>query len=539
MNTCATSLSAYDPLPASAGFCRVFPGFLTAEACLALIAEREAQPFADAGHDYPPSYRNNMRQVWDNEALAQTLAAALQTLAPACLSLPDAAGQVQPWQFEGINPRFRCCRYEPGQQFQLHQDGVHWRGPAIRSGLTFMIYLTDGDAFEGGDTVFYSAGPGGHEDGRPAQEIGRVRPRAGSLILFDHAIWHAGAVLVAGRKHVLRSDVLYRSTSAAMTAAHSPFMPGHQGYVWTLARLAPGVLASGGRDSHIRVWRDDGTPITVLQGHTQSVLGLAALTAQTLLSVSRDRSLRWWHWPSGECLRTVQAHAAAILDVQVLSEACIATAGADGLIHLFDATGQRQRTLTGHQGWVWQLAVLPAGRLASASEDGSLRIWSADGTCLQVLAGDQPLRTLLWADGLLWSGDVMGQIQAWRPEGDRWCVCFRHKAHRAAVRRLRALAPGWMGSVGEDGQLAVWKGLAVVPSHQALLPNFATDLLPLRSGALLSSAYDGGLRVHEGGNNGLVCGMGKLVAATGGQAPAGRPAPAVAGLCRAASSLPH
>lgn len=25
--------------------------------------------------------------------------------------------------------------------------------------LTFMVYLTDGDDFEGGDTLFYAAGP--------------------------------------------------------------------------------------------------------------------------------------------------------------------------------------------------------------------------------------------------------------------------------------------------------------------------------------------------------------------------------------------
>ena len=42
-------------------------------------------------------------------------------------------------------------------------------------------------------------------------EIGRtIVPRTGSALWFQHARLHAGNRVTRGRKHVLRSDVLYR-----------------------------------------------------------------------------------------------------------------------------------------------------------------------------------------------------------------------------------------------------------------------------------------------------------------------------------------
>src|SRR4051794_34600316 len=39
----------------------------------------------------------------------------------------------------------------------------------------------------------------------------------GSLILFDHGIWHAGETVTAGTKYIMRSDVLFRRVDSAIT----------------------------------------------------------------------------------------------------------------------------------------------------------------------------------------------------------------------------------------------------------------------------------------------------------------------------------
>lgn len=480
----------HDPLPASAGLCRVIPGFLSAAECREHIALSEARGFAGAGSHYPPSYRNNARQVVDDPALAARLLERLRAHLPATL---EVGGET--WALDGLNERLRFCRYEPGQAFGLHQDGVHHRGPGLRSHLTFMVYLTDGDLFEGGDTLFLSAGPAGEADGSPARPLGRVRPRAGSLILFDHRLWHAGEAVTRGVKHILRSDVLYRRVVEGRVAPARPFEPGHQGYVWTLVRLGRDLIASGGRDTRIRLWRDDGTAVGELAGHRQSVLGLAALAGGGLASVSRDGTLRAWDVAARRGSWVAEAHAGSALSVAALHDGTLATGGADGLVRLWQADGTPVATLDGHGGWVWSVAELADGTLASASEDGSVKLWR-EGRCTHTLQGASPLRDLAVLEAShIACGDLDGVVTTWARGAEGWSPSVTLQAHRAAVRRLRLLAPGLLASAGEDHRVRVWQLSDRACVAEATHDNFATDVLAV-PGGLLSCAYDGRMLRH-------------------------------------------
>jgi predicted 2-oxoglutarate/Fe(II)-dependent dioxygenase YbiX len=486
--SCAIA-APFNPLPADAGFCVVIPGFLSAPECRQHIATSEARGFVGAGSDYPPSYRNNERQVLDDPQLAQHLLRRLLQHTPPTL---QHAGE--PWALHSVNERFRLCRYRAGQQFNIHQDGVHHRGEGLQSRLTFMVYLTDGDDFEGGDTLFYSAGPAGR-----AQVIGRVRPRAGSLILFDHSLWHAGAVVTRGVKHILRSDVLYQRQASTEATTPQAFQPGHAGYVWTLAQLGSGLLASGGRDAVIRLWRDDGAAAGSLHGHRQSVLGLAALTDGQLASVSRDRSLRWWDVRSRRCTRVVAAHDASTLAVAALPDDSLATGGADAAVKLWRGNGDALATLSGHRGWVWAVAPLGEHGLASASEDGSVKLWDRpSGQCLRTLPGRTPLRDLLVLPGgeQLVTADIEGRLVWWQLCSGEWRCTHTLHAHAAAVRRLRLIGPGRLASAGEDNRVRVWRLSDRQLLAQSQHDNFVTDVLPLRGG-YLSCSYDGQIAQHD------------------------------------------
>ncbi|MEO8152629.1 MAG: 2OG-Fe(II) oxygenase [Rhizobacter sp.] len=488
MDTSATHQTG-SPLPASAGVCVVIPGFLSAAECQRHIAQSEARGFASAGSDYPPTYRNNDRQVTDDPALAQLMLARLAPHVPPTLRRSDGA-----WSLHSVNERFRYCRYRAGQRFNIHQDGVHHRSEGWQSCLTFMVYLTDGDAFEGGDTVFYSAGPAGEASSQAARVIGRVRPRAGSLIVFDHSLWHAGETVTAGVKHILRSDVLYRREATAASAGAPPaFQPGHQGYVWTLARIDATLLASGGRDTAIHLWTPDGQALGELRGHRQSVLGLAVLQRGQLASVSRDRSLRLWDAAARRCVRTVTAHDAAVLTVTAWPDGTLATGGADALVKLWRSDGEPLATLAGHQGWVWAVAAVVNGRVASASEDGSVKLWSlADGRCLHTLPGATPLRDLVAsADGKqVITGGADGSLAMWQWTDAAWRIAHRMRAHTAAVRRLRWLDDATLASAGEDNQVRIWRLADFSLQAQSRHDNFVTDVLPV-SGGYLSCSYDG------------------------------------------------
>lgn len=484
------------PLPRTLGACVLIRDFLSRTECHSLIAQAESRGFASAELDYPPSYRNNDRQVLDDRALANRLLQRLKGFFRDGKHSLLPAEQDDEWQLQGINERLRLCKYRENQQFRVHQDGVHHRGPDYRSMLTFMVYLTDGSEFDGGDTLFYAAGPSQGESER--QVIARVRPAAGSLILFDHGIWHAGAVVTRGTKYILRSDLLFRRSGHAATQGAPTH---HQGYIWTLAALGDGRLASGGRDGRIRLWHPGGQTAGVLHGHEQSVLGLVESGAGTLASISRDRALRFWDTSAGRCLRSVAAHDAAALSITRLSGGWLATGGADHAIHLWSAHGKRMRTLSGHDGWVWGLSPLANGLLASVSEDQTLRLWQANhGECTDTLRVTHPLRTID-ADHAMEAnstqriavGDTSGRVTLWLLHQGKATEWMSFTAHDAAVRRVRFLRDRTLATCGEDNRLRIWNLTPLRMTHEDVRTNFVTDVIEAGNGTRVSCGYDGKL----------------------------------------------
>lgn len=165
--------------------------FLSAQECSEQIARSEAVGYADApvttahGPVMMPGYRNNTRVMLDDQALADRL---WQRFAPAAPPSP-----LPGWVACGLNERLRYYRYDPGDFFAPHRDGAFVRSPGERSFYTLLIYLNGG--FEGGETTL---------EGDP------ITPRPGLALCFIHRLLHDSVTLRAGRKYVLRSDVMYR-----------------------------------------------------------------------------------------------------------------------------------------------------------------------------------------------------------------------------------------------------------------------------------------------------------------------------------------
>jgi predicted 2-oxoglutarate/Fe(II)-dependent dioxygenase YbiX len=171
---------------------------LSPEKCAALIARAEEIGFEEATLTSPEgpvrveAVRDNDRVIVDDEALAAELWELLEELVPV---------QVEGMRAVGINERFRFYRYEPGQQFDWHQDHSFERDNGEVSHLTVLIYLNDD--FEGGETAFDDTGS---ED---SFEPFEVTPEIGLGLFFLHQVHHKGEPVLSGRKYVLRTDVMY------------------------------------------------------------------------------------------------------------------------------------------------------------------------------------------------------------------------------------------------------------------------------------------------------------------------------------------
>jgi predicted 2-oxoglutarate/Fe(II)-dependent dioxygenase YbiX len=470
--------------------CFLLRGVFSRSECLGLIQEAEHAGFQATGRDYPPSYRDNDRQVHDDAALADAVFQRLRPFLPG--RWVDAEGAT--WHLRGLNPRFRLCRYRGGQRFCIHRDGAYAPSSRVRSHLTCMLYLNDAREFSGGATRYYADRTEG------AELLGAVRPEAGTLIVFDHALWHDGEAVSSGTKYVLRTDVLYER-EAPVQEGLDGVLTGHQGYVWSVLARRDGRLATASRDGTVRLWRSSQGRWDcdeVLTGHTASAVALAEDAQGRLWSASRDRTVRRWEHGRSQ---PVGRHEGAVLSLASLDDGRMASGGADGLIQLWSSDGQAPEVLRGHTGWVWALAALPGGWLASASEDGTVRLWKTSGPpqAFPPVPAGAPVRALAaLPEGGLISGQATGELTLWHAGlSPQPTLQARHtqRVHAGAVCALAPLRDGRLASGGEDDTLHLTR----LPDFTRLARHhhagFVRGLAVLPGNLLASASYDTTVRL--------------------------------------------
>eukprot|EP00557_Chaetoceros_sp_GSL56_P011165 CAMPEP_0176481466 /NCGR_PEP_ID=MMETSP0200_2-20121128/2840_1 /TAXON_ID=947934 /ORGANISM="Chaetoceros sp., Strain GSL56" /LENGTH=471 /DNA_ID=CAMNT_0017877683 /DNA_START=1154 /DNA_END=2569 /DNA_ORIENTATION=+ len=134
---------------------------------------------------------------------------------------------------QGLNPRMRILKYdaEDNDRFDAHFDAttfvpsVDGSGSQRQSLITVLLYLNDGGGkdFEGGETVYLDwdatatatatasvrdyRGMSKHKT--DSQKIVKVVPKAGSVVVFEHDLFHSGAPLTRGTKYIMRTDILF------------------------------------------------------------------------------------------------------------------------------------------------------------------------------------------------------------------------------------------------------------------------------------------------------------------------------------------
>ena len=192
------------------------------------------------------------------------------------------------------------------------------------------------------------------------------------------------------------------SATTPTSAALLRYLPGHQGWVAAVAYLPdrdeqgrPRRAISASIDGSLKLWDlETGLELRTLSGHTAAVLDVAVTDDGCLaVSASADRTLRVWDLAAGKLLAPLTGHGRQVTCVAVagLERGAMAVSGSDDrTLRVWELDGQRcLHELSGHSGSITGVAMTPdGGRAISASTDGTLRVWDPrEGRLLHELRG--------------------------------------------------------------------------------------------------------------------------------------------------------
>jgi hypothetical protein len=164
--------------------------------CDNIISLSELCGFETLSHIYDENYRNNLRVMIDDKIFTDTWYNRMEHFVHSMSKFWNTS------EFICMNPRLRICKYNRNGIFAAHYDTPIYQDE-LKSIYTVMAYLNDVPDGQGGTTRFFSE----IEPGSPPIY---VKPKKGSVVIFNHNIAHDGERLTGNEKYIMRSDIMIK-----------------------------------------------------------------------------------------------------------------------------------------------------------------------------------------------------------------------------------------------------------------------------------------------------------------------------------------
>ncbi|MBP5974326.1 CHAT domain-containing protein [Brasilonema sp. CT11] len=239
-----------------------------------------------------------------------------------------------------------------------------------------------------------------------------------------------------------------------------------------------GLLALGGLDFDIKLWRTDGNDVISLTGHSQ-VLNNISLShnSKTVATGGNDQQIKLWNKLNGKELRTLVGHESNIITTSFSPDDSILASGdSDGKIILWNpVNGTKYKVLKAHDKRVGNISFSPDGMiLASVSDDKTIKLWNQKGNLIAPPFPEQKneVKSISFSpDGKMIASGSVDTITLWNVELRQPIQILR--GHTGAVNSVSFSSDGKMLASGsEDKTIKIWsipdgKELKTLQGHTA------------------------------------------------------------------------
>ena len=191
---------------------------------------------------------------------------------------------------------------------------------------------------------------------------------------------------------------------------------GHSHFVQDIALSNDAsYILSGSWDGTMRLWDiKTGKTIRRFVGHSKDVLSVAfSADNRQIISGSRDKTVRLWN-TLGECKYTFEGHTEWVSCVRISPDAAkplLISASWDKTIKIWDLANFKLRhTLVGHKGNVNTVAICPDGTIcATAGKDGLIHIWDlAEDKHITTFETGASVNALAFSPAKIWLAAAVG-----------------------------------------------------------------------------------------------------------------------------------
>ncbi|KAI9492432.1 WD40-repeat-containing domain protein [Zychaea mexicana] len=301
----------------------------------------------------------------------------------------------------------------------------------------------------------------------------------------DHHLWHrlfsqhyfTLATAPSERCLQLYKDHVELDRRWTQGSAHVFYMnddESHQDSIYATAWIDPQTIVSVSRDRSIKVW-DLATRKCLLtrnDAHEGSILCLTLLLqektttlktgAEFAVTGSSDTTCTVWSLPNWDRIRQFSGHTHSVLSVLAINDDMVATASRDTTVQIWRVTdGKVCHVMHGHSEAVNAVKRLDDQRIVSASGDGTLKIWSIEtGACLETLTSDIGGLSCMQVvnSQTIWAGGLSSHIQIWELStcGNLWkTVTIMNSGHTNLLRTIDSFKDKVV-TAGYDKVIKVW-----------------------------------------------------------------------------------